>query len=65
MGGEYPISFMALDAYARRYGIEGEAFENFIAFVRAIDFEWIAISAERAARDADSKDKTSEQRRDA
>ncbi len=39
-GGETPISFMALDGYARRYGIEGEAFERFLAFMTALDDEW-------------------------
>jgi hypothetical protein len=41
MGGETPIGFMALDTYARRYGIEGEAFERFLAFMTAIDDEWL------------------------
>lgn len=40
MGGETPISFIALDAYARRYSIEGEAFERFLTFMTAIDDEW-------------------------
>lgn len=40
-GGETPISFMALDAYARRYGLEGEAFERFVAFLTAMDDEWL------------------------
>lgn len=40
-GGETPISFMALDGYARRYGIEGEAFERFLAFLTALDDEWL------------------------
>ncbi|WP_448113062.1 phage tail assembly chaperone [Mesorhizobium amorphae] len=40
-GGELPISFGALDRYARRYGIEGEAFERFLAFMSAMDDEWL------------------------
>lgn len=40
-GGETPINFMALDRYAQRYGIEGEAFERFLAFMDAIDNEWL------------------------
>lgn len=40
-GGETPISFMALNGYARRYGIEGEAFERFLAFLTALDDEWL------------------------
>ncbi|MER8540243.1 hypothetical protein NKH17_12390 [Mesorhizobium sp. M1334] len=48
MGGEMPISFVAYDAYARRYGIEGEAFERFHAFMIAIDTEWLNHVAEKA-----------------
>jgi hypothetical protein len=47
-GGETPISFLALDAYARRYGIEGEAFERYLAFMQALDEEWLAFVGERA-----------------
>lgn len=46
MGGQTPIGFLALDAYARRYGIEGEAFERFHRFVTAIDGEWLSHVAE-------------------
>jgi hypothetical protein len=45
-GGETPISFMALDGYARRYGIEGEAFERFLAFMTALDDEWLEYRAQ-------------------
>lgn len=48
MGGEMPVSFLALDAYARRYGIEGEAFDRFHKFMTAIDGEWLAYVAEKA-----------------
>jgi hypothetical protein len=40
-GGETPIGFMALDAYARRYGIEGEAFDRYLTFMTEIDEEWL------------------------
>jgi hypothetical protein len=40
-GGETPISFLALDRYAQRYGIEGEAFDRFLAFMEALDDEWL------------------------
>lgn len=40
-GGETPISFLALDRYAQRYGIEGEAFDRFLAFMTEIDDEWL------------------------
>lgn len=48
MGGEFPISFIAYDTYARRYGLEGEAFERFHAFMTAIDMEWLHHVAEKA-----------------
>jgi len=37
---------MALDGYARRYGIEGEAFERFLAFMTALDDEWLEYRAQ-------------------
>ncbi len=40
-GGQKPITFLAYDAYARRYSIEGDAFDRFIAFMSAIDDEWL------------------------
>ncbi|WP_408913803.1 hypothetical protein [Brucella pseudogrignonensis] len=40
-GGESPISFQAMDVYARRYSIDGEAFDLFRALVSAIDTEWL------------------------
>jgi len=49
-GGETPISFMALDRYAQRYGIEGEAFDRFLAFMDAIDDEWLEYAAEKAKK---------------
>lgn len=48
MGGESPIGFTALDAYARRYGIAGDAFERFHAFMSAIDTEWLIHVTEQA-----------------
>jgi len=47
-GGETPISFLALDAYARRFGIEGEAFDRFHTFMTSIDAEWLTHVAEKA-----------------
>lgn len=49
-GGEAPIGFMALDTYARRYGIEGEAFERFLAFMQALDDAWLAHLDEEAKK---------------
>jgi hypothetical protein len=48
LGGESPISFLAIDAYARRYGIESDAFDRFLRLVNAIDDEWMKWRAERA-----------------
>jgi hypothetical protein len=54
MGGETPIGFMALDAYARRYGIDGEAFERFHTFMSAIDDEWLSyVAAKSKEREAE------------
>lgn len=47
-GGESPIGFVAIDAYARRYGIDGDAFDRFMRLVNAIDDEWLGWKAERA-----------------
>ena len=47
MGGQTPITFSALDAYARRYSIEGEAFDRFLSFMQQIDAEWMALENER------------------
>nr|WP_280954423.1 hypothetical protein [Mesorhizobium soli] len=38
---------MALDTYARRYGIEGEAFDRFLAFMSALDDEWLDHAAQQ------------------
>ncbi|MFC7065010.1 hypothetical protein [Brucella rhizosphaerae] len=45
-GGESPISFQAIDIYARRYSIEGIAFDVFRALVSAVDAEWLNHVAE-------------------
>ncbi|WP_421522350.1 phage tail assembly chaperone [Ochrobactrum quorumnocens] len=41
MGGESPISFLAMDCYARRYGIDGVFFDTFRALISALDAEWL------------------------
>jgi len=46
LGGESPISFQAMDVYARRYCIDGLAFDLFRALVSAIDAEWLDHVAE-------------------
>lgn len=49
-GGELPITFVAYDTFARRYGIEGEAFDRFHRFMTAIDTEWLKHVAEARKR---------------
>lgn len=43
-GLERPIPFTAIDAYARRYGVEGEAFDLLLRFVSVIDFAYLDIA---------------------
>ena len=45
-GMELPISYIAIDAYARRHGVEGQAFDRLIRFVSAIDFAHLEIQRE-------------------
>lgn len=59
MGGESPIIFLSLDAYARRYGIADVEFEQFLALVGAMDDEYLEhvsrvaqAEKERAAEEA-------------
>lgn len=47
MGGQTPISFLAVDAYAKRYGINGEPFDRFLHFLTAIDAEWLEFVEKR------------------
>lgn len=41
-GGETPINFVSIDAYARRYGIAGAEWEIFHALIGEIDREYLA-----------------------
>ncbi len=45
-GVELPISFTAIDAYARRMGVTGAAFDRLLRFVSAIDFAHLEIQRE-------------------
>lgn len=52
MGGQSPIAFTAFDAYARRFGIEGDDFDFFLRMMMELDaehLEWVneQIEAER------------------
>lgn len=55
LGEETPISFMAIDAYARRRDIGGEAFDLLLRFVTVIDVEYIAVCAEQRAETLKAK----------
>lgn len=47
MGGEMPVSFASINAYAQRYGIERQDFDEFLYLFKEIDDEWLAICVER------------------
>jgi hypothetical protein len=49
----HPIPFAAIDAYARRYGIQGEAFDALVNAVRAADQVFMAVMAERLKAERD------------
>lgn len=53
-GVEMPITFAAMDTYARRYGIEGEAFDRLLRFVSVIDFAYLEIQRKAAEKPAGS-----------
>lgn len=51
MGGMGGIYSTAIDGYAQRHGIEGEDFDNFVTFIRALDTEFLRhISEKRKAQ---------------
>lgn len=41
------IPFTAIDTYAKRYGIEGEAFDLFVVLIRAMDRVWLTETWKR------------------
>jgi hypothetical protein len=47
MGGEGPISYQALSAYARDHGIIAAEFRVFRAMMGSIDAEWLKYRAEQ------------------
>ncbi len=46
-GGQSQITFRAIDAYARRYGIQGDDFDTLLRAVTALDREWLEHVAEQ------------------
>lgn len=59
-GGETPISFVAIDAYARRYGIRDVEFETFLAYLGALDTEYLQHVARREAEAKQAEDRQKE-----
>lgn len=55
-GGETPISFVALDAYARRYGITDIQFETFIALLGAMDNEYLLHVGRKRAEEKEAEE---------
>jgi hypothetical protein len=43
--GRGPIPFTAIDRYAVRFGHEGEAFERLFMLIRALDAEFLTLTA--------------------
>ncbi|NTJ83371.1 hypothetical protein G6M50_36920 [Agrobacterium rhizogenes] len=48
MGGETPISYLAISRFAEDHGIRAEEFAQFKHFLQAIDAEWIKYVSEKA-----------------
>jgi hypothetical protein len=41
MGGVFPLSFAAIDAFARRFRIDGEDFDRFCFLMQEMDAEYV------------------------
>ena len=48
MGGQTPISYMAMSQFARDHGLVQSDFRLLRVFVQAIDAEWLAFVDEKA-----------------
>jgi hypothetical protein len=55
MGGMGRIYWTAIDRYALRYKIAGEAFESFLLFLRAIDDEYMQHIFEKQKEEQDKR----------
>jgi hypothetical protein len=42
------IPFTAIDSYARRFGIVGEAFDHLLFFIGELDQEYLSFMAEKS-----------------
>mgnify|MGYP001366420030 CR=1 FL=1 len=47
MGGQTPISYLAISQYARDHGIIGSDFQTFHVLLTALDAEWLEYVAEQ------------------
>lgn len=54
-GIEMPIPYTAVDAYARRNGIDGEAFDKLFRFISEIDFAYLEVIAEERKANTPAK----------
>ncbi|MUZ53022.1 hypothetical protein GOZ97_07390 [Agrobacterium vitis] len=48
MGGEGPITYLALSQWARDHAVYGEDFHEFKIFMNAVDAEWLQMQRERS-----------------
>lgn len=48
------IPFLAIDAYAKRFDIEGRDFEDFFYIIRELDDAFIAVMNKKAEKDSKS-----------
>lgn len=55
LGGEGPISYLALSQFARDHGIAGIELGMFQTFMAAIDGEWLKVQAEAGKQRADKE----------
>jgi len=56
-GGEAPLSFLAIDAFASRHRIDGTEFDTFLFLIMALDAEWLEFVAREAAKKAPPHDR--------
>jgi hypothetical protein len=55
MGGPGGIPFTAIDAYARRRGIDGEDFDVLLKLLRACDAEFLAYVSELSKQKTETR----------
>lgn len=55
-GGQMPISYIALSAYARDHGITGAQFGDFLRTMHLLDKEFLEMEAQRAKEAKQAQD---------